>query len=135
MDNITKLSRSLQLAAYGALTGLSLGALAYLLTVRTLGAALLALLPWGIGYALLLEWSEREWNFVSDFTWLTVIIGDSLVLVALGIARPEWALWFAAGFAVAGTPVVLRSLLNDSANRRELRRELEGRGRSDDNPS
>jgi hypothetical protein len=51
-------------------------------------------------------------KFADDYTWASVVLGDSLVLAALWFIIPT-AHWLKAvlAFAVAGTPMVARSLL------------------------
>jgi len=52
-------------------------------------------------------------RFADNYTWASVVLGTSLVLAALWFIVPkEYWLKMALAFAVAGTPVVARSLLN-----------------------
>ena len=71
-----------------------------------------ALAAASIIYAIALNTSAGK-KFVDDYTWASVVLGDSLVLAALWFVVPT-AHWLKAvlAFAVAGTPMVARSLLN-----------------------
>ena len=52
-------------------------------------------------------------RFADNYTWASVVLGTSLVLAALWFIVPkEYWLKAALAFAVAGTPMVARSLLN-----------------------
>ena len=71
-----------------------------------------ALAAVSIIYAIALNTNAGK-KFVDDYTWASVVLGDSLVLAALWFVIPA-AHWLKAvlAFAVAGTPMVARSLLN-----------------------
>jgi hypothetical protein len=52
-------------------------------------------------------------RFVDDYTWASVVVGTALVLAAIWFIIPrEYWLKAALAFAVAGIPMVARSLLN-----------------------
>jgi hypothetical protein len=65
-----------------------------------------------IVYAIALNTNAGK-RFADDYTWASVVLGDSLVLAALWFILPT-AHWLKAvlAFAVAGTPMVARSLVN-----------------------
>jgi hypothetical protein len=63
-------------------------------------------------YAIALNTSAGK-RFADEYTWASVVLGTSLVLAALWFIIPnEHWLKVALAFAVAGTPMVARSLLN-----------------------
>jgi hypothetical protein len=63
-------------------------------------------------YAVALNSSAGK-RFADGYTWASVVLGTSLVLAALWfiVPREHW-LKAALAFAVAGTPMVARSILN-----------------------
>lgn len=73
--------------------------------------ALVALGISSTAYAALLE-TETGRAWVEENTWLSVVLGVVLVLGLLRPSLPRRA-WdtIAAGFVIAGTPLILRSLL------------------------
>ena len=75
-------------------------------------AVFVALAAASIIYAIALNTSAGK-KFADDYTWASVVLGDSLVLAALWFIIPaaHWQKTVLA-FAVAGTPMVARSLLN-----------------------
>lgn len=82
-------------------------------------------------YAIVLQWSERRWGFVTAYTWLTVVVGVGYTL--LGLAVLNWkasALAFGV-FAVSSVPIIARSIINDMAERNERLDLLEKRGNGD----
>ena len=101
----------------GCLDAGATGALAGTLLVLLLASSL---------YAVLLESLERSLGFVSDYTWLTVVVGVLLVIGALAFLSWTWALITLAAFAAAGTPIIVWSLWKDLSKRQELRRTLGG---------
>jgi hypothetical protein len=63
-------------------------------------------------YAIALNTSAGK-RFVDEYTWASVVLGTCLVLATLWFIIPnEYWLKAALAFAVAGTPMVARSLLN-----------------------
>lgn len=70
-----------------------------------------------IAYAFALN-SPAGKKIADEHTWLTVVIGTSLVLCALFfiMAFQDW-LNILIAFAVAGTPMIARSLINKSRAR------------------
>jgi hypothetical protein len=64
-----------------------------------------------IAYAFILNTAAGK-SFADQYTWASVVIGTSLVLGALWFIIPadNWQKVFLA-FVVAGTPMILRSLL------------------------
>ena len=63
-------------------------------------------------YAIALNTSAGK-RFVDEYTWASVVLGTSLALATLWFIIPkEYFLKAALAFAVAGTPMVARSLLN-----------------------
>lgn len=75
-------------------------------------------------YALILQFSEERLRFVSQETWITVIVGvaATLAMIALFDEIAYWKLWVS--FATTGSCVVLRSIINrvvaHSINRNEV---------------
>jgi len=77
--------------------------------------------------------SERRWQLVQRYTWLTVVVGDALILGFLGllvtVERFELNdFWRAAGVTVlAGLPILFRELvrhlLHDLRHERQIREE------------
>jgi hypothetical protein len=64
-------------------------------------------------YAVALETPIGKW-LTHERTWITVAAGNGLVLVALFFLLDTAAWWRClAAFAVAGAPVIVRSLIND----------------------
>ena len=65
------------------------------------------------GYALLLQ--TRKGRLLAERrTWVTVVIGDSLVLVALAVLLPWHNVLLAFfAFAAAGIPIILRAIYNE----------------------
>ena len=90
--------------------------------------ALLVLFLASTLYAIVLEFAENRWGFVTDYTWLCAILGCALAIA--GIALVDWkaAALAAAAFAVSAPPIVVRSLIRDMRRRNELRHHLEERG-------
>ena len=79
-------------------------------------------------YALALDWWKQHYpESYDDLTWLQVAIGVGLVLLA-ALALLDLAAWLriAAAFAVAGLPIVARSVINYSRRRRECNGHYEG---------
>ena len=76
---------------------------------ETLVYIVLALLA--IAYALILNTPGGK-RFADQYTWASVVVGTSLVLAALWFIIPadNWMKVFLA-FVVAGTPMIIRSLL------------------------
>jgi len=76
---------------------------------------IVAYIALGIGailYAIVLNTNAGK-RFADEYTWASVVLGTCLVLAALWFAIPsEYWLKAALAFAVAGTPMVARSLLN-----------------------
>lgn len=72
-------------------------------------------------YAIALEWLEKNWQFVTDYTWITVIVGVALTLLGLAVLNPDCAVLALVLFAVTGIPMVIRALIVDQRNRQELR--------------
>ena len=72
----------------------------------------IALAAASIIYAIALNTNAGK-EFADDYTWASVVLGDLLILAALWFILPT-AHWLKAvlAFAVAGTPMVARSLLN-----------------------
>ncbi|MCC6454455.1 MAG: hypothetical protein IT328_05890 [Caldilineaceae bacterium] len=66
------------------------------------------------GYAVVLNTEEGK-QLAQDQTWLTVVLGNSLILFFLRILLPRyyWNL-IAMSFIVAGTPMIARSIVNKS---------------------
>lgn len=65
-----------------------------------------------IVYAIALNTSGGK-RFAIDYTWASVVLGTTLVLAALWFIIPkEYWQKVVLAFAVAGTPMVARSLLN-----------------------
>ena len=106
------MSISLSLASYGTLIGVLVGL--FLVSVV---------------YALVLEWSERLFGFVSEYTWLTVVIGVGYTLVGLAIASVEAALLALVAFVASSIPIITRSVILDLLARRDRLDALERRGR------
>jgi hypothetical protein len=81
-------------------------------TMSTDVVVFIALAAASIVYAIALNTNAGR-KFADDYTWASVVLGDSLVLAALWFILPA-AHWLKAvlAFAVAGTPMVVRSLLN-----------------------
>ena len=79
-------------------------------------------------YAVFLSWAERRSGFVSAYTWLTVVIGVAYTLAGLAVLDLRAAVVAVLVFAMAGVPMVARSILQDLAERAELRDYLEDRG-------
>jgi hypothetical protein len=64
-------------------------------------------------YAIALETERGKW-LATERTWVTVIIGCGIVLIVLLVVLPfESWLRVVAAFAIAGTPMAIRSLNND----------------------
>lgn len=82
-------------------------------------------------YAIVLEYLERRWGVVTDYTWLSVVIGVGYTLGALALLDWGAARLALMVFAVASVPIIIRSLVNDIMQRHELRRHLEERGNGD----
>jgi uncharacterized membrane protein YjjP (DUF1212 family) len=62
-------------------------------------------------YAVFLN-TGRGKSFVDEYTWASVVVGTSLVLLALWFLVPEaWSKVLIA-FTVAGSPMIFRSLIN-----------------------
>lgn len=85
------------------------------------------LLMFGLFYALLLEFSERCCRFVTQQTWLTVVIGVGATLGMIGLFTvfSELAYWkVCAAFVATGVPVIGRSLLHQVVDNVTQRQEL-----------
>jgi hypothetical protein len=78
--------------------------------------------------AIGLEHAERRYGFVSDHSWLTGVIGVAFTLTAVALLDRRAALLTLIAFAASGTPLVIRSLVNDAHSRAELRQLLAQRG-------
>jgi len=94
----------------------------------------IALFVASIFYALGLEYARREFQDVyDDLTWLMVVVGVGYVLIGLRalFAEGDW-LRICGAFCVAGTPIVVRSLINVALARRRLADYLESLGGDDD---
>jgi hypothetical protein len=96
------------------------------------GAMNTALLPWvGITlfllsciYAMLLN-TETGMEWAQEQTWFTVVIGNGLVIGALALLLPAiYTAIIIGAFAVAGIPIIYRSLANQNKDRKEAKRML-----------
>ena len=79
-------------------------------------------------YAIALGIAERRWGFVSDYTWLTVVVGVGFTLVALAVIAWPAALLALVAFATSSVPVIIRSIILDVQRRLALRRTFTQRG-------
>lgn len=82
-------------------------------------------------YAILLQWSERRWGFVSAYTWLTVVVGVAYTLGGLAFLNWRAAVLALIVFSVSSVPIIARSIINDLAERNERLDLLEKRGNGD----
>lgn len=82
-------------------------------------------------YAILLEWSERRFGFVSAYTWLTVVVGVAYTLGILALLSWQASVLALVMFAVSGVPIVGRSIINDMVQRNERMDYHERRGNGD----
>jgi hypothetical protein len=66
------------------------------------------------GYAVVLN-TEQGKRFADESTWMSVVVGNSLLMLFLRFLLPKYY-WniVALSFVVAGTPMIARSLLNKS---------------------
>lgn len=99
-------------------------------TIGPLIGVLSALFLLSALYAILLTWLEREFGFVTDYTWLTVVVGVGFTLVGLAILSVDAALLALAAFCATGIPIILRALILDMQQRKALRDHLAGKGES-----
>jgi Na+/melibiose symporter-like transporter len=99
--------------------------------VGTLIGVLSALFLLSILYAILLQFLESRHGFVSDYTWLTVVIGVGYTLVALAVISWVAAVLALVMFGVSCVPIIAWSLINDMRTRNELRDLLQRRGSDD----
>lgn len=78
------------------------------------GLSIAGLVLSGTLYAVILEAVQQRWQLVARRTWITVVIGNALILAWLLVLLPfrQW-LKVAAAFAAAGSPVVARSILHE----------------------
>lgn len=96
-----------------------------------LTGVLLVLFLTSIIYAILLQWLERRWGFVSAYTWLTVVIGVGYTLCGLAFLNWKAAALALLVFVVSSVPIIARSIINDMAERNERMDRLEKRGNGD----
>ena len=75
----------------------------------------------GVGYAAFLQTRKAGRCLAARYTWLTVVIGDGVCLLIsrLVLGTTEW-LTICAIFAVAGIPIIIRSLINDQRDQQEM---------------
>ena len=92
---------------------------------------LVGLFVTSIIYAVLLQWSERHWGFVSAYTWLTVVIGVSYTLIGLAVLCWEAAILGLVVFASSSIPIITRSVILDLQERNERMDYHEKRGNGD----
>jgi len=79
----------------------------------TVGLVLTLLFMVCLGYALALQ-TRRGRLLATRRTWLVVVIGVALVLAALALMLPwEHLLLTCGSFAVAGAPMIARSIYNE----------------------
>ena len=73
-------------------------------------------------YAILLNTEEgREW--ADNQTWATVVIGNGIVIAALAVVlSPIYIAVIFGAFAVAGGPIIYRSLHNQNKERKAARK-------------
>lgn len=85
------------------------------------GYGLILGLIWGVAYAWFLQTRQAGRFLAARYTWLTVVIGDGacLLIARLVLETPEW-LTVCAIFALAGTPIIWRSLMNDERDHRAM---------------
>lgn len=78
-------------------------------------------LMWGVGYAWFLQTRKAGRFLAARYTWLTVVIGDGmcLLIARLVLGTTEW-LTVCAIFALAGIPIIIRSLINDQRDQQEM---------------
>lgn len=71
-------------------------------------------LIWGALYAWFLQTSHAGRFLAARYTWLTVVIGDGACLLISRLILPtaQW-LTVCAIFALAGAPIIVRSLINE----------------------
>ena len=64
------------------------------------------------GYAVALN-TENGRHLANEYTWLSVVFGNSLIMLFLRMLLPRYY-WniIAASFIAAGTPMIARSILN-----------------------
>lgn len=69
-----------------------------------------------IVYAIILN-TKNGRKFTNEFTWASVVIGTSIVLVALWFLIPQdnWQK-IVLSFVIAGSPMIIRSLINKKKN-------------------
>jgi membrane protease YdiL (CAAX protease family) len=63
-------------------------------------------------YAFALNTQQGK-RFADKYTWASVVVGTSIVLVALWFLLPQEHWWkVVIAFVVSGTPMIARSLIN-----------------------
>ena len=92
---------------------------------------LIGLFVTSIIYAVLLQWSERRWGFVSAYTWLTVVIGVGYTLIGLAVLCWQAAVLGLVVFASSCIPIITRSVILDLQERNERMDYHERRGNGD----
>ncbi len=81
----------------------------------------LLLLSVAVLYAVALDFAESRWRLVSNKTWLMVVIGNAIILASMlfVVTLDEWVK-FAIANAVAGLPIVARSLRREVLHQRQV---------------
>jgi hypothetical protein len=75
------------------------------LILRCLGALL-----WGIGWAVVLQFTRLGQFLVKERTWITVVVGVGVDLL-LGLGAAWWHIWLIVVFSSLG--IIARSLINE----------------------